>query len=211
MRDNHGDFLRGQRPPLIRASKCHRHLHASRIQELDIRANRLNQSRCEELYLLAWLEMLDAAENRQELALVVFYSPGLAQLLQLPERVVSNRRPETKIDVLQVVPIGFALLSFLLKAPLLHHAYEMVGGEPYRICFGRPLPPKKLLAALQPSQGVFLAIERWKLQFVKSRGLVSSVLHRLLDALRYREQAVTHLLLLQDDQVASQVVLDDGT
>lgn len=83
------------RAALIRSRQAHGRLEVRRALHLHIRRKRLAQAGGEEVDLVLPRQVLAAAQEGQELALVVFHGAGTLEFLDFSQRVGANRRTET--------------------------------------------------------------------------------------------------------------------
>jgi hypothetical protein len=79
-----------------------------------------------------------------------------------------NRRSEAeRAEVLKTLPWWHLLILLQGIIPCLHSVMQMVGREPHPGQDWRLLSPKKLLALVQPVEGIHRAIVCWELQLVE--------------------------------------------
>ena len=87
----------------------------------------------------------------------------MAFALTLAQWIIVERWSEAVIaELLELGPCQGGVVALHHEVPCLCNSREVVKGEPHLAILRRSLAPKELLVAIQPYEGIFLAIKGWK-------------------------------------------------
>lgn len=104
-------------------------------------------------------QVVAAAQESQELALIFLHRAGTVELLQLPKRVGADGRAEAHVGEFDKArPRDDAEITLQLVVPLCRRAVEMERGHPHLILLQRAVAAKKAFTLVQPWERIRLTI-----------------------------------------------------
>jgi len=143
----------------IRPSQTHRRLQIGRRLKLDVGAQWLTQARREEVDLLWHRQTITAAQQREELLLVLLDRSGAVQVLEFGEPVGADGRAETQVDeVGETRPRDDVVVPLDGVVPLGRDAVEVQRGEPHLLHLQGAHAPEVGLALGEPREWIGLTI-----------------------------------------------------